>query len=102
MNVAATQLMQRKRSFLNGLASIFHQRNAPLPPALTGIPNPPGFDSTTSQWKALDISDQGVIRLAGKDVDLYKLWALVFQAGGGVQVCLAPSCVHIRDNGMHS
>lgn len=92
-NIAAAQFMQRKRSFLSGLTTVFNQRNTPLPPALTGVPNPPGFDPSTSVWKALDVSptDHGVIRLAGKEIDLYKLWALVYQAGGYAKVCLAPS-----------
>ncbi|KAI0670013.1 hypothetical protein C8Q78DRAFT_992406 [Trametes maxima] len=39
-------------------------------------------------WKSLEVShtDVGVIRLAGKDVDLFKLWGLIIQFGGGQKV----------------
>ncbi|KAH8100630.1 hypothetical protein BXZ70DRAFT_938118 [Cristinia sonorae] len=78
----------RKRSFLNGMASIMLQRSAPLPPALTGIPYPPGYDPSTSPWRSLDVSpnEVGIVRLAGKDIDLFKLWALALQLGGGQKV----------------
>ncbi|THH34111.1 hypothetical protein EUX98_g10 [Antrodiella citrinella] len=79
---------QRKRSFLNGISSLMMQRAAPLPPALTGIPYPQGYDPTNSPWRSLDVSnnDLGMVRLAGKDIDLFKLWALVLQLGGGQKV----------------
>ncbi|GBE78317.1 hypothetical protein SCP_0112020 [Sparassis crispa] len=75
--------MQKKRQWLQGLANVMNQRNAPLPPPLTGVPYPATFDPTHSLWKNLDIVDIGVVRLASKEVDLYKLWAVVLQAGGG-------------------
>lgn len=79
---------QRKRSFLNGLANVMMQRNVPLPPRLTGVPYPPGYDPNTSPWRTLEVSNSelGIIRLAGKDVDLFKLWAVVLQSGGGAKV----------------
>ncbi|CAL1696053.1 unnamed protein product [Somion occarium] len=85
-NPAAMQQnqLQRKRQFLSGLASILNQRN-PLPPQLTGVPYPPGYDPTNSPWRSVEVSptEIGNIRLAGKDVDLFKLWALVLNVGGG-------------------
>lgn len=84
----AEVMRQRKRGFLNGLANVMMQRNTPLPPALTGVPLPATFDPAAIPWKSLEINpnDVGIIKLAGKDIDLYKLWAMVFQAGGGVKV----------------
>lgn len=79
---------QRKRSFLNGMANLMLQRGLPLPPNLTGIPYPQGYDPSNSPWRSLDVNtnDLGTVRLAGKDVDLFKLWALVQQLGGGQKV----------------
>lgn len=63
-------------------------RNTPLPPQLTGVPLPANFDPAQMPWKTLEVSptDLGVIRLGGKDVDLYRLWILVTNAGGGPAV----------------
>ncbi|KAI1797771.1 hypothetical protein LXA43DRAFT_876851 [Ganoderma leucocontextum] len=79
------EVLRRKRSWLNGLASLMAQRGMPLPPQLTGVPFPPNYDPANMPWKSLEVSpaDLGVIRLAGKDVDLYRLWGLVTQNGGG-------------------
>lgn len=62
----------------------------PLPPNLTGVPYPNGYDPSNSPWKNLEVStnDIGAIRLAGRDLDLFKLWGTVFQNGGGRSVCL--------------
>ena len=80
---------QRRKQFLYGLGNVMLQRGVPLPPQLTGVPYPATYDPSTSPWRSLEISntDIGVVRLAGKEVDLYKLWALVQQAGGGTKVC---------------
>lgn len=82
------QMAQKRRQFLHGLATVMNQRNSPLPPNLSGVPYPHGYDPTNSPWKMLDISpaDHGLIRVAGKDVDLYKLWSVVFSNGGGMRV----------------
>lgn len=92
MNPVAIQQgnQQKKRQFLHGLANITLQRGMPLPPQVTGVPYPPAYDPSTSPWRNLEYSntDIGVVRLAGKDVDLYKLWAIVQQAGGGVKVSM--------------
>lgn len=84
----AATLKQRQRNFLNGLTSVMSAKGTPLPPALTGVANSQ-YDPTTSPWKALEPSptEVGAFRLAGKDVDLFRLWGLVFQAGGHAKVC---------------
>ncbi|KAJ7102129.1 hypothetical protein B0H15DRAFT_313165 [Mycena belliarum] len=86
-------IKQRQAGFLNGLARIMASRGTPLPPALTGTETPT-YDPNTTQWKMLEVTDMGAFRLAGRDVDLFKLWGLVFQNGGGTAVS--------RDNGWHS
>lgn len=87
---AALQLRQRQVAFLNGLANIMSKRNTPLPPALTGVPIP-DYDHTNSPWKLIEPSSEvGSFRLAGKDVNLFKLWGLVQHNGGGHAVC--PTC----------
>lgn len=71
----------RQQSFLNGLATIMAARNTPLPPSVTGVPC--AYDPATSPWKNLEpASALGGFKLAGQDVDLFKLWGLVFQNGG--------------------
>ena len=79
---------QRRKQFLVGLGNVMLQRGVPLPPQLTGVPYPQAYDPTGSPWRSLDISnvDVGVVRIAGKDVDLYRLWAFVTQAGGSAKV----------------
>ncbi|KAI0004167.1 hypothetical protein BJV74DRAFT_809513 [Russula compacta] len=73
-----------QKQFLSGLANIHLARKDPLPPALTGVPYPVGFDLTQSRWKSLEPSqtEVGSFILAGKSVDLYKLWVAVSAAGG--------------------
>jgi SWI/SNF chromatin-remodeling complex subunit SWI1 len=84
----AATLKQRQRNFLNGLTSVMSARGTPLPPALTGVPNAQ-YDPNASPWKSLEpsLTEVGAFRLAGKDVDLFRLWGLVFQAGGHAKVC---------------
>lgn len=80
---AAMQLRQRQQVFLSGLANVMAKRNTPLPPALTGVAVP-NYDPTNSPWKAVEpSSEMGAFRLAGKDVNLFKLWGLVQYHGGG-------------------
>ena len=76
-------LRQRQQGFLLGLANVMATRGTPLPPALTGVPTP-SYDPNTSLWKSLEVSPEvGHFRLAGKDINLLKLWGSVFQSGGG-------------------
>ncbi|KAK7058831.1 hypothetical protein VNI00_001455 [Paramarasmius palmivorus] len=73
---------ERTRGFLAGLANFMMKQNTPLPPALTGVPTP-NYDPNTSMFSDLEPSSEpGSFRLAGKDVDLFRLWAMVFQRGG--------------------
>lgn len=84
-----SSLKQRQQGFLNGLASVMAKRGTPLPPALTGIPVP-HYDPNNTPWKIIEPSttELGSFRLAGKDINLFKLWGLVFQQGGGAAVRL--------------
>jgi hypothetical protein len=86
------QQLQHKKQFLHGLAQVHLARKDPLPPALTGIPYPAGFDPTQSRWKSLESSqaEVGSVMLAGKPVDLYKLWATVSAGGGWLKVSTVP------------
>ncbi|KAI0757114.1 hypothetical protein C8Q80DRAFT_1265086 [Daedaleopsis nitida] len=90
---------QRKRSWLQGLGTLMAQRNLPLPPQLTGVPFPPGYDPVNMPWKSLEVSptDLGVIRLAGKDVDLFRLWGIVINNGGGQATSAKGLWPNIRD-----
>lgn len=85
---SSAQYRQRHQGFLAGLANIMAKRNTPLPPALTGIPTP-NYDPNTSQFKMIEPSptETGCFRLAGRDIDLFKLWGLTIQQGGGSVVC---------------
>ena len=80
--------LQHKKQFLSGLANVHLARKDPLPPALTGNPYPVGFDLTQSRWKSLEPSqtEPGSVMLAGKPVDLYKLYAAVNAGGGWLKV----------------
>lgn len=82
---SSAMVKQRQVGFLNGLAKIMASRNTPLPPALTGIETPT-YDPNTTQWKILEPADVGSFRLAGREIELFKLWSLVFQNGGGTAV----------------
>ena len=79
----SSSLKQRQQGFLQGLAGLMAKRNTPLPPSLTGIPYS-NYDPSNTLWSIIEPSPEiGSFRLAGRDVDLFKLWGLVFQQGGG-------------------
>lgn len=79
-------LKQRQYGFLQGLHNVMAKRGTPLPPQLTGIPSP-GYDPSHSPWNIIEPSKEpGSFMLAGKDVDLFKLWGLVISNGGGQSV----------------
>jgi SWI/SNF chromatin-remodeling complex subunit SWI1 len=82
------QQLQHKKQFLVALANIHLARKDPLPPALTGVPYPPGYDPSQSRWKSLEPlqTELGTVVLAGKPVDLYQLWAAVVAVGGWTKV----------------
>jgi SWI/SNF chromatin-remodeling complex subunit SWI1 len=85
----ASQAAQiRRRGFLSGLATLMTRRGMPLPLALTGVPS--DFDPNNTPWSGIEPSSTfiGAFRLAGKDIDLFKLWWQVVQAGGGAKVCV--------------
>lgn len=83
---ASSSLKQRQQGFLQGLAGLMAKRNTPLPPSLTGIPYS-NYDPNNTLWSIIEPSSEiGSFRLAGRDVDLFKLWGLVFQQGGGLMV----------------
>ncbi|TDL28413.1 hypothetical protein BD410DRAFT_811550 [Rickenella mellea] len=76
---------QRQQNFLSGLATIMSARNTPLPPSITGAQST--FDPASSHWNSVEpASEIGGFKLAGKDVDLFKLWGLVFQFGGSAKL----------------
>lgn len=80
-------MKQKQRGFLHHLANVHLSRGNPLPPALTSIQYPPNYDPASSPWKNLECSSElGAVRLAGKDVDLFKLWGIVSHFGGGQKV----------------
>jgi SWI/SNF chromatin-remodeling complex subunit SWI1 len=88
-NARTTQL--RQQQFLNGLHNLMAKRNTPLPPFLTGVPVP-NYDQARSPWAAIEPgSEIGSFKLADKDVNLFKLWGLVFAHGGGQVVRLYAS-----------
>ena len=83
----SSPLKQRQEGFLQGLAALMAKRNTPFPPSLTGITYP-DYDPNNTPWSIIEPSSEiGSFRLAGRDVDLFKLWGLVFQEGGGHTVC---------------
>ncbi|PPQ67356.1 hypothetical protein CVT24_011539 [Panaeolus cyanescens] len=76
------QLKQRQHEFLSNLAGVMIKRGTPLPPALTGVPS--AYDPTNTMWSIIEPSlEVGSFKLAGKDVDLFKLWGIVSNQGGG-------------------
>lgn len=90
-------IKQKQRSFLANLANIHHTRGSPLPPPLTAVQYPANYDPASSQWKSLECSSEpGAFRLAGKDVDLFKLWCIVCQLGGGQKVFISISYIICR------
>jgi SWI/SNF chromatin-remodeling complex subunit SWI1 len=81
----ASSLKQRQQQFLSSLAKVHESRKTPLPPSITGIPTQ--FDPNTSQWKNLEPSSEvGGFKLAGRDIDLLRLWTLVLQFGGSAKL----------------
>lgn len=89
-----TMIKHKQRSFLISLANVHLTRGTPLPPALTTVPYPPNYDPACSPWKNVECSTEvGAFRLAGKDVDLFRLWGFVGQLGGGQKVSLSMSYI---------
>lgn len=82
---SAQTLKSRREDFLKVLANLMKARHTPLPSAITGIPST--YDPVTSPWKTIEpTGEPGGFRLAGRDVDLFKLWQLVLSHGGHAKV----------------
>ncbi|KAK1223825.1 hypothetical protein PQX77_013349 [Marasmius sp. AFHP31] len=79
-------MQERSQSFLQSLASFMVKQNTPLPPQLTGV-TVPNYDPTTSMFHEIEPSQEpGSFRIAGKDVDLLRLWGTVNQRGGSTMI----------------
>ncbi|KAL1749031.1 hypothetical protein HDZ31DRAFT_28356 [Schizophyllum fasciatum] len=92
---------QQQKRFLVTLAHFHHQRGAPLPPQLVGIPSPT-FNPQTTIWKQLELSpvEHGALRVGGRDVFLFRLWQVVLNTGGFMTVTaqnLWPRVLQILD-----
>lgn len=74
---------QNLKRFLMTLAHFHHQRGTPLPPQLTGIPTP-SYNPQNTIWKQVELShtDHGAFRIGGRDINLFKLYQVVTNAGG--------------------
>lgn len=80
----------QRQGFFKMLSDLMIQQSNPLPPALTGVPNP-NFDPSKSRFNMLDIPSEGCFRLAGKAIDVYDLFTMVMQTfGGSVKVYMPP------------
>lgn len=80
-------LKQRQRNFYSSLAQLMTTRGTPLPPGIVGFPWPQGYDPASSPFKVIEQgSEPGFFRLAGKDVNLFKLWTTIMAAGGANKI----------------
>lgn len=87
-------LKSRRDEFLKFVAGVMNARHTPLPSTITGIPS--AYDPTTSRWKSIEpTAEPGGFRLAGSDVDLFKLWQIVLSHGGHAKVSYSPSDLSI-------
>jgi hypothetical protein len=74
-----------KPVLLRMIAELYNRKGTPLPPALTGVQTP-AWNPATSPFRFELGSEKGVIKLAGEDVDLFKLWQILFASGLGSKV----------------
>jgi SWI/SNF chromatin-remodeling complex subunit SWI1 len=74
-----------KPVLLRMIAELYNRKGTPLPPALTGVQTP-AWNPVTSPFRFELGTEKGVIRLAGQDVDLFKLWQILFAAGLSAKV----------------
>ena len=79
---------QRRMGFLQSLARVHASQHHPLPASITGLETPPDPNAVyPSPWRDIEPASEPVgVKLAGKDVDLFKLWTAVFQFGGVTKV----------------
>ena len=68
-----------KKVLLRILAELSARKNRPLPPGLTGIPAT-NWNPAASTFR-FELGPEGVVKIAGQDVDLFKLWQAIFHAG---------------------
>lgn len=69
-----------KNVLLRILAELSARKNRPLPPALTGMPTT-NWNPAASTFRFELGPERGVVKIAGQDVDLFKLWQAIFHAG---------------------
>jgi SWI/SNF chromatin-remodeling complex subunit SWI1 len=69
-----------KNVLLRILAEFSIRQKRPLPPALTGMPTPT-WNPAASTFRFELGAERGVVKIAGQDVDLFKLWQAIFHAG---------------------
>lgn len=88
-NQAQQQLMQQLRNrqgFLQGLATFLSHRGTPLPATITGM-QAPNWNPENTPWKPLEPGTEiGTFKLAGKNIDIHRLFNMVFQVGGSTKV----------------
>lgn len=79
--------VQRQRvGFLQGISHFMSRAGNPLPPNITGV-HVPNYDPNTSPWKLLEPGTElGTFRLSGKNIDIFKLFNVVFSNGGSSKV----------------
>lgn len=65
---------------LRMIAELYNRKGTPLPPALTGVQSP-AWNPATSSFRFELGSERGIIKLASQDVDLFKLWQIIFASG---------------------
>ncbi|KIY45435.1 hypothetical protein FISHEDRAFT_49481 [Fistulina hepatica ATCC 64428] len=71
--------VEGSRQFLLRLSQFHANRGVPLPPFITGIPIP-GYDPNNTPWSFLEPSSEPAsFRLAGKDVNILRLFGAVIQ-----------------------
>ena len=77
---------QRQQQFLVKLAKLMEDRKTPLPPFMTGVSTQ--YDPT--RWKNVEpATEVGGFKLAGRDIDIHKLWTIVLQLGGSAKLTQA-------------
>lgn len=75
-----------KGVLLRILAELHTRKGRPLPPGLTGMPVPMWNPAASTFRFELGV-ERGVVKIAGHDVDLFKLWQAIFHAGLLGKVC---------------
>jgi len=79
-------LQHHRSGFLRDIATLMEKKGTPLPPSLTGI-QAANYNLMDSVWIIEPSEKVGFLKLAGKDIDLFLLWAIVVGNGGAKAVC---------------